>query len=60
MDTTFVHIVLAISVALTGWHLFEEHQGKLWRYFGAMAGVKFADGVGFYFLSSEYQEAPIF
>jgi len=45
-ETTLVYISFGVSLMLTSWHLIEEHQGKLWRYFGAIAGVQVADWVG--------------
>ncbi len=45
-ETTLVHISFGVSLILTTWHLAEEHRGKLWRYFGAIAGLPVADWVG--------------
>jgi len=35
-----------IDLALTLLHSLQERQGQLWRYFGAIAGVKIPDGFG--------------
>ncbi len=45
-ETTLVHICVGVSLVLTCWHLAEEHRGKLWRYFGAIAGIPVADWIG--------------
>lgn len=41
-----LRVAFGISVVLTLFHLIEEHHGKLWRYFGAIAGVRISDWVG--------------
>jgi hypothetical protein len=41
-----VAILQVIDVAFTLLHSMQERKGKLWRYFGAIAGVKIPDSVG--------------
>jgi len=45
---TFVALVLLqiANLALTLLHSVQERNGKLWRYFGAIAGVRIPDGSG--------------
>jgi len=45
---TLVALVLlqVIDLALTLLHTVQERNGKLWRYFGAIAGVRIPDGAG--------------
>lgn len=40
------YAVFVFSLGLTVLHLAEEYKGKLWQYFGAIAGVQVADWVG--------------
>ena len=40
-------LLLAINLGLTLIHSLQEMKGKLWRYFGAIAGVKIPDSLGF-------------
>ena len=42
----FLAIIQAINLALTLLHSLQERNGRLWRYFGAIAGVKIPDGFG--------------
>lgn len=35
-----------VDLALTLLHSLQERKGRLWRYFGAIAGVKIPDGIG--------------
>ena len=45
--TLVILIVLQIvDLALTLLHSLQEREGRLWRYFGAIAGVKVPDGFG--------------
>src|SRR5690242_5364236 len=45
--TLFILTVLqVIDLALTLLHSLQERKGRLWRYFGAIAGVKIPDGFG--------------
>ena len=45
--TLVVLLVLQIiDLAFTLLHSLQELKGQLWRYFGAIAGVKIPDGVG--------------
>jgi hypothetical protein len=37
--TTLIYISFGVSLVLTGWHLTEEYVGRLWDYFGLIAGV---------------------
>ena len=39
-------ILQIIDLAFTLLHSLQERKGQLWRYFGAIAGVKIPDGVG--------------
>jgi len=39
-------ILQVIDLAFTLLHALQERKGQLWRYFGAIAGVKIPDGVG--------------
>src|SRR5215467_4013889 len=39
-------ILQIIDLAFTLLHALQERKGQLWRYFGAIAGVKIPDGVG--------------
>jgi hypothetical protein len=48
---TLVYLIFFVSLMLTVWHLAEEHQGRLWQYFGAISGVQVADGVGRFFFT---------
>lgn len=41
-----VYISFGVSLTLTVAHLIEEHQGQIWRYFGAIAGVQIDDWAG--------------
>jgi len=41
-----IYWYVILSVGFSICHLFEEHKGKLWRYFGAIAGVRISDAVG--------------
>ncbi|MEZ4865660.1 MAG: hypothetical protein R3C14_30390 [Caldilineaceae bacterium] len=43
---SLVNIAFVVSIVLTLWHLTEEFLGKLWRYFGAVAGVWIPDWKG--------------
>jgi hypothetical protein len=47
-DHTVLYLVVlqAIDLALTLVHSLQERQGRLWRYFGAIAGVKISDTFG--------------
>jgi hypothetical protein len=49
-DTLVILAILAflqiIDLALTLLHSLQERKGRLWRYFGAIAGVKIPDGFG--------------
>jgi len=47
-DHTFLILVVLqiIDLAFTLLHSLQELKGRLWRYFGAIAGVKIPDGVG--------------
>ena len=45
--TLVIVVVLQIvDLALTLLHSLQEREGRLWRYFGAIAGVKVPDGFG--------------
>jgi hypothetical protein len=48
--SSYTLIILAalqlIDLALTLWHSLQERKGQLWRYFGAIAGVRIPDGFG--------------
>ena len=45
--TLVILVVLQIiNLALTLLHSLQERKGRLWRYFGAIAGVKIPDGFG--------------
>jgi hypothetical protein len=45
--TLVILVVLQIvDLALTLFHSLQERKGRLWRYFGAIAGVKVPDGFG--------------
>jgi len=46
MESNLPYICFAISIFLSAWHLIEEFRGKLWRYFGAIAGVPIPDTLG--------------
>ena len=39
-------VLQVIDLALTLLHSLQERKGRLWRYFGAIAGVKIPDGFG--------------
>lgn len=39
-------VLAAINLALTLVHALQERRGRLWRYFGAIAGVEIPDGPG--------------
>jgi hypothetical protein len=39
-------VLQVIDLALTLLHSLQEREGRLWRYFGAIAGVKIPDGFG--------------
>jgi hypothetical protein len=41
-----VAILQIVDLALTLLHSLQERKGQLWRYFGAIAGVKIPDGFG--------------
>jgi hypothetical protein len=41
-----VYLCFVVSVVLSSWHLSEEYKGRLWRYFGAIAGVRVSDTAG--------------
>lgn len=40
-------IILTVNLILTLVHSFQELRGRLWRYFGAIAGIHISDKVGF-------------
>lgn len=42
----FLAIIQIIDLALTLLHSLQERKGQLWRYFGAIAGVKIPDSFG--------------
>ncbi|WP_426440827.1 hypothetical protein [Bradyrhizobium genosp. P] len=50
VGSSYTLIILAvlqiIDLALTLRHSLQERKGRLWRYFGAIAGVKIPDGFG--------------
>jgi len=47
-DTLVILAIIQIAdLAFTLLHSLQERKGKLWRYFGAIAGVKIPDGFGF-------------
>jgi hypothetical protein len=40
-------VLLGVDLTLTAWHSAQEFDGRLWRYFGAIRGVKIPDWAGF-------------
>jgi len=50
LGSSYTLVILAIlqiiDLAFTLLHALQERQGRLWRYFGAIAGVKIPDGFG--------------
>src|SRR5262245_42861821 len=46
LTLAFLALIQVINLALTLIHSLQERKGRLWRYFGAIAGVKIPDGFG--------------
>jgi hypothetical protein len=44
-------VILAVDLTLSLAHIVQEYRGRLWRYFGAVVGVKIPDAVGRLFFS---------
>ena len=46
-STLALIVILTINLILTLAHSCQELRGRLWRYFGAIAGIRISDKVGF-------------
>jgi hypothetical protein len=48
LDSSYTPLIIfqIADLALTLYHSDQERRGKLWRYFGAIAGVRISDGFG--------------
>ena len=48
IDKYVLYLILGINLVLTLVHCVQELRGKLWRYFGAIAGFRIPDKLGFF------------